>query len=223
MYSGHGDLKEAGFPHSEICGSAPICRLPAAYRRLSRPSSPIIAKASTTCTYSLDSITLLPAAFRAESAPGQSPPEHHNVTDITLLRLSLCIRARIASNAEHDAIHNPVSPRRLATHATLRAHPRPRGQLYLLSQIVKEQPIAVSRRNTNQHRASATLIAGSSCAQAPVPGPAGGANRDRTDDLLLAKQALSQLSYGPVEGVGWWVWMDSNHRPPPYQDGALTN
>ena len=25
----------------------------------------------------------------------------------------------------------------------------------------------------------------------------GGANRDRTDDLLLAKQALSQLSYGP--------------------------
>ena len=26
---------------------------------------------------------------------------------------------------------------------------------------------------------------------------AGGANRDRTGDLLLAKQALSQLSYGP--------------------------
>ena len=28
---------------------------------------------------------------------------------------------------------------------------------------------------------------------------AGGARRDRTDDLLLAKQALSQLSYAPVE------------------------
>ena len=26
---------------------------------------------------------------------------------------------------------------------------------------------------------------------------AGGANRDRTDDPLLAKQVLSQLSYGP--------------------------
>src|SRR5256885_11864362 len=52
--------KEAGFPHSDICGSTPICRLPAAFRRLSRPSSPIIAKASTTCTYSLDPITLLP-------------------------------------------------------------------------------------------------------------------------------------------------------------------
>ena len=29
------------------------------------------------------------------------------------------------------------------------------------------------------------------------PDPTGGARRDRTDDLLLAKQALSQLSYGP--------------------------
>jgi hypothetical protein len=32
-----------------------------------------------------------------------------------------------------------------------------------------------------------------------VPAPSGGARRDRTDDLLLAKQALSQLSYGPSE------------------------
>ena len=27
----------------------------------------------------------------------------------------------------------------------------------------------------------------------------GGARRDRTDDLMLAKHALSQLSYGPFE------------------------
>ena len=39
-----------GFPHSEISGSKLICQLPEAYRRLSRPSSPVIAKASTTCT-----------------------------------------------------------------------------------------------------------------------------------------------------------------------------
>ena len=32
----------------------------------------------------------------------------------------------------------------------------------------------------------------------PIRGPAsGGASRDRTDDPLLAKQVLSQLSYGP--------------------------
>ena len=36
----------------------------------------------------------------------------------------------------------------------------------------------------------------------------GGARRDRTDDILLAKQALSQLSYGPnlylTEPVNGW-------------------
>jgi hypothetical protein len=31
---------------------------------------------------------------------------------------------------------------------------------------------------------------------------AGGARRNRTDDLLLAKQALSQLSYGPSRYQG---------------------
>ena len=42
-------------------------------------------------------------------------------------------------------------------------------------------------------------------------GRVGGANRDRTDDLLDANQTLSQLSYGPVyRGQSWWVWLDSN-------------
>ena len=61
----------------------------------------------------------------------------------------------------------------------------------------------------------------------------GGAGRDRTDDLLLAKQALSQLSYGPVlnganssaknGGPGqWWAWEDLNFRPHAYQARALT-
>jgi hypothetical protein len=66
----------------------------------------------------------------------------------------------------------------------------------------------------------------------------GGASRDRTDDPLLAKQVLSQLSYGPeallespaMDGwaprggirAEWWVWEDSNHRPHPYQGCALT-
>src|SRR3954447_17333632 len=51
-------LLRAGFPHSDICGSKLVCQLPAAFRRLPRPSSPVIAKASTTCTLSLDPITL---------------------------------------------------------------------------------------------------------------------------------------------------------------------
>ena len=53
------DTPKGGFPHSDISGSKLICQLPEAYRRLSRPSSPIIAKASTMCSYSLDPITLM--------------------------------------------------------------------------------------------------------------------------------------------------------------------
>jgi hypothetical protein len=60
-----------GFPHSEISGSKLICQLPEAYRRLSRPSSPVIAKASTTCSYSLDPITLTPLT-RFPSRQGMS-------------------------------------------------------------------------------------------------------------------------------------------------------
>ena len=57
MYSG-GSTLAGGFPHSDIHGSKLACQLPVAFRRLLRPSSPVIAKASTTCTYSLDPITL---------------------------------------------------------------------------------------------------------------------------------------------------------------------
>ena len=40
----------AGFPHSEILGSKFVYQLPEAYRRLLRPSSAPIAKASTVCS-----------------------------------------------------------------------------------------------------------------------------------------------------------------------------
>jgi hypothetical protein len=74
----------------------------------------------------------------------------------------------------------------------------------------------------------------------------GGARRDRTDDIVLAKHALSQLSYGPKPGESvsrsasahpnltpphiflvteetWWAWEDLNFRPHAYQARALTN
>jgi hypothetical protein len=47
-----------GFPHSDIFGSTFFCQLTEAYRRLTRPSSPPIAKAFTVCTYLLVPITL---------------------------------------------------------------------------------------------------------------------------------------------------------------------
>ena len=75
-------------------------------------------------------------------------------------------------------------------------------------QIVKErQPIKIGHSITPAVRLSVRSN--------------GGGERDRTDDPLLAKQVLSQLSYTPHGS--WWVWLDSNQRPPPYQDGALTD
>ena len=58
-----------------------------------------------------------------------------------------------------------------------------------------------------------------------IPGKAvGGASRDRTDDLKLAKLALSQLSYGPKvhRGCSWWAEKELNLRPHAYQACALT-
>ena len=53
----------------------------------------------------------------------------------------------------------------------------------------------------------------------------GGGERDRTDDLLNANQALSQLSYTPIkpEVWKWWAKKDLNFRPHAYQARALTN
>ena len=41
--------KLGGFPHSDISGSMLVCQLTEAFRRLQRPSSPPVAKASTVC------------------------------------------------------------------------------------------------------------------------------------------------------------------------------
>ena len=68
----------------------------------------------------------------------------------------------------------------------------------------------------------------------------GGADRDRTGGLLVANQALSQLSYSPLPSRQsfvaslqekaddlrltadfWWAWVELNYRPHPYQGCAL--
>ena len=41
--------------------------------------------------------------------------------------------------------------------------------------------------------------------------------------LLFCRQVARQRRIAPVIAIQWWVWMGSNHRPPPYQDGALTS
>ena len=43
MLSSKSTQCRAGFPHSDINGSSLVCQLPVAFRRLLRPSSPLIA------------------------------------------------------------------------------------------------------------------------------------------------------------------------------------
>ena len=80
-----------------------------------------------------------------------------------------------------------------------------------------------------RHQGSGARRSGSrSRAAGRSRGPESGGERDRTDDLLLAKQALSQLSYTPVSRnrdplARWWAREDLNLRPHAYQARALTS
>ena len=67
--------------------------------------------------------------------------------------------------------------------------------LFTMSDITRAQPKAMAREFVFSRTKTK--------AKHQVAAPSGGARRDRTDDLLLAKQALSQLSYGPSP-VEYW-------------------
>jgi hypothetical protein len=93
----------------------------------------------------------------------------------------------------------------------------------LFSRTSVQSKPAFAKASAGNLRGSRGWLANRSCGAAKV----GGARRNRTDDLLLAKQALSQLSYGPAlrhqRSGNWWAWEDLNFRPHAYQARALTN
>lgn len=93
--------------------------------------------------------------------------------------------------------------------------------------------------STQEHKPPLTGITGISFSSFRIL-DVGGGRRDRTDDLMLAKHALYQLSYGPLKDrqalqslspirlpkaprSRWWAQADSNCRPHAYQACALTN
>src|SRR6202022_1442678 len=95
--------RSGGFPHSEIFGSKHICRLPEAYRRLPRPSSPSVAKASTMCAYSLDHIT--PSDLELH----HSINWFSNATPNTELALMFDIKTNCRIFKEHTRARAPMS------------------------------------------------------------------------------------------------------------------
>jgi hypothetical protein len=68
-----------------------------------------------------------------------------------------------------------------------------RCQITRLPQAACEKHRLMAKRNAGLDDSTANPAAHGSSGARP-----GGARRDRTDDLVLAKHALSQLSYGPV-------------------------
>ena len=125
MYSVWATPK-GGFPHSDICGSKVACHLPAAFRRLPRPSSPVIAKASTICAWSLD-----PTTFKMPVAA----PRH-------LVRVTTA-----ADNSCRTMQSLPIS------FAPLRLAPAP-CELHVFTsfRLLKSDDSLFSQENNQQHR-----------------------------------------------------------------------
>src|SRR5579872_2291962 len=99
----HGYSKRSGFPHSDIYGSKLVCQLPVAFRRLPRPSSPVIAKASTTCTCSLDPITSLSLSAIVSALALTRAPSPHGGRQPLQVEFSRCAVFQIESNIEFES------------------------------------------------------------------------------------------------------------------------
>jgi len=135
---------------------------------------------------------------------------------------------RTAPQGEQRRQSPPRCPARPETHQNLIHNPQrtqhnePHG--------TQPRPTAATQGSTARTLLFSVTTRPTAKAQAPRQGHGGG--RDRTDDLLLAKQALSQLSYAPIPkqpapqqaaARTWWAREDLNLRPHAYQACALTN
>ena len=140
-------MTPAGFPHSEISGSKPVCGSPkliAAYHVLHRLSAP------------------------------RHPP--YTLSSLTKLE---CFTLGESYSLSPDSVVNEPCSRALPA--------RPRGSLG-----------SALATNTSWWP---PRIPGSLPLREAVPKSSGGADRARTDDLRLARAALSRLSYSPVPVV----------------------
>ena len=141
--------------------------LPRAFRSVPRPSSPLSAKASTRCPY----LAL----------------DHRRFRNGRTQRLR-------RGNAAHHRRAQGQDPKRQAASHEDTSSDRSRSCGPCLSASVTSQLSLFTLQSTP---ASQGLRGCSRLRQNAAAHPHGGGERDRTDDLLLAKQALSQLSYTP--------------------------
>ena len=196
--------RSGGLPHSEIHGSKPARGSPwliatcCVLHRLSVPRHPPDALQTLDLTNVYECATRRRKPTRNQHQPAPHPAKMHHMTQPTASPL----------------------PRRRPCRVIL-------GHLF--SSHVKD-PIPACRRISAFSLADipSLLLPRSSEGHCPsLCPPPGGGGRDRTDDLMLAKHALSQLSYAPMGkrsgGCEWWAREDLNFRPHAYQARALTN
>ena len=188
-----------GLPHSEILGSKLIRSSPgliAAYyvlHRLHAPRHPLDAlKALDRSHY----LYPQPEAAPLEKAAWSSGKERKTTS---LERGRLIGQIKKNQNSRAVAVSLPgCGIKQAAKH------------LFTMSKDPAAEPSGISIGNSGGSRLPnllsndatflVSVFAGLAC-QPKLPFKAaqvGGARRDRTDDILLAKQALSQLSYGPI-------------------------
>ena len=173
-----------------------------------RPSSPLSAKASTKCPYALDPKPQ-PRTQRA-SPPRPSPEPRFSTTQHSCFtRLATPARPhtpRVPKKTPETADNRPQPVAFLFTMPNSRGQrTENRGQILCTSTSPYLIPSRGTKKTSASHRRRPSVLRPLSSGPAPGgaglskrPSAPGGADRDRTGDLLLAKQALSQLSYTPL-------------------------
>ena len=178
--------------------------LPRAFRSVPRPSSPLSAKASTRCPYfALERHTQRQGPLQIQ--PPRTGGKHPRTTQMRQTLLSEDT-SRIPGTAQASQSRRTRSPATVTQLASLRLSiskcpgcpPRSHGKLSLHPSIsTRPGRLATVSLRFSERRGAPTV--GASPRQSRRWRLAGGGGeRDRTDDLLLAKQVLSQLSYTPV-------------------------
>ena len=171
-----------GFPHSEICGS-----------KGARPSPQLIAACHV---------------LHRLSVPRHPPDALRRLISASSTREAPRTVASALNPGHSAAVHRRLSPQPEQSSISDRSEPKPvsakDGRSFRLRILFTMSNIRGRRSGLPQlhpELRSVVFSRSSFCRQPLVfSHQDGGGGRDRTDDLMLAKHALSQLSYAPKGG-----------------------